>query len=155
MVIVIVFMNFGSVALASYHRTPLGELNPGVLAGIAINGSPYRCMAIPFLSPARWLGVYVKLAPNWTEETTYYGPFLLILVTVCLVVLWRRTEVRFQVAELHDPMRNERQRQAAQNADHPRRKIRAENIDRWRLVAEDLHCDRRNEKQHQADSDSF
>jgi hypothetical protein len=50
--------------------------------------------AIPFLSPARWLGAYVKLAPNWTEETTYYGPLLLILVTVCLVVLWRRIEVR-------------------------------------------------------------
>jgi hypothetical protein len=50
--------------------------------------------AIPFLSPTRWLGVYVKLAPNWTEETTFYGPLLLILVTVCLVVLWRRTEVR-------------------------------------------------------------
>ncbi len=50
--------------------------------------------AIPFLSPARWLGTYVKLAPNWTEETTFYGPLLLILVTVCLVVLWRRTEVR-------------------------------------------------------------
>jgi hypothetical protein len=65
-----------------------------------------------------------------------------------------RTDVRLQVTRLHNPMRDQGQRQAAQDADHPRGKIRAENIDRWRVVAEDLRCDKRNEKQHQAGGDS-
>ena len=42
---------------------------------------------------------------------------------------WRRTEVGFQVADLQDPMGNQRQRQSANNADHPCRKIGAEKID--------------------------
>ena len=42
---------------------------------------------------------------------------------------WRRTEVGFQVADLQDPMGNQRQRQSANNTDHPCRKIGAEKID--------------------------
>src|SRR3954451_11987371 len=41
-----------------------------------------------------------------------------------------RTEISFQVANLQDPVGNERQRQPAQDADHPGRKVRAEDIDR-------------------------
>ena len=50
-------------------------------------------------------------------------------------------------------MRDESQRQSAHNADHPGRKIRAENIDSWRVVAEDPHCEKCNEKQHKAGDD--
>ena len=37
---------------------------------------------------------WVKLAPNWTEETTFFGVPLLVLTVVCFVVLWRRRVVR-------------------------------------------------------------
>jgi hypothetical protein len=50
--------------------------------------------AIPYLSQARRLGLWVRLAPNFTEETTYFGPLLLILIVVCFAVLWRRIAVR-------------------------------------------------------------
>src|SRR6266496_681126 len=42
----------------------------------------------------------------------------------------RRTEVRFQLAHLNNPMSDERQRQSADNADHPCRKIGTDDIDR-------------------------
>jgi hypothetical protein len=42
-----------------------------------------------------------------------------------------RTEVWLQMADLNDPMRNERQGQSADDADHPCRKVRAKNIDGW------------------------
>src|SRR6266403_3890114 len=61
----------------------------------------------------------------------------------------RRTNVRFQVARLDNPMRDESQRQSAHNTDHPGRKIGTENVDGRRVMAEELHCDKRNEKQHQ------
>jgi hypothetical protein len=50
--------------------------------------------AFPYLSPGRLLGLWTKLAPNPTEETTFFGPLLLVLVIVCLVVLRRRRVVR-------------------------------------------------------------
>lgn len=50
--------------------------------------------AFPFLSLARLAGLWTKVAPNFTEETTFFGPALLILIVVCVVVLWRRVEVR-------------------------------------------------------------
>jgi len=50
--------------------------------------------AVPYLSPGRLLGLWVKLAPNWTEETTFFGVPLLVLTVVCFVVLWRRRVVR-------------------------------------------------------------
>ena len=50
--------------------------------------------AIPYLSEARRLGVWVRLAPNFTEETTFFGPLLLTLILVCFVVLWRRPVIR-------------------------------------------------------------
>src|ERR1044072_4498841 len=42
----------------------------------------------------------------------------------------RRTDVRFQVSLLDDPMGDKCQRQPAQNADHPRWEVRAENVHR-------------------------
>ena len=53
----------------------------------------------------------------------------------------RRTNVRFQVAHLDNPMRDERERQSADDADHPRRKIGTENVDGRRMVTEKLHSD--------------
>ncbi len=50
--------------------------------------------ALPYLSPGRFLGLWVKLAPNWSEETTFFGPALLVLTVACFVVLWRRRVVR-------------------------------------------------------------
>src|SRR6266480_278361 len=40
----------------------------------------------------------------------------------------RRTNVRFQFANLNDPVRDEGQSKAAQDTDHPGRKIGTENI---------------------------
>jgi hypothetical protein len=51
-------------------------------------------VSFPFLSPARWLGLWHQIAPNYTEETTFFGPALLVLAVVCAVALWRRPEVR-------------------------------------------------------------
>jgi hypothetical protein len=48
----------------------------------------------PYLSVGRFTGLWSKLAPNFTEETTFFGPLLLALVVACAVALWRRTEVR-------------------------------------------------------------
>ncbi len=48
----------------------------------------------PYLSVGRFTGLWSKLAPNFTEETTFFGPVLLALVVTCAVVLWRRAEVR-------------------------------------------------------------
>ncbi len=45
--------------------------------------------AIPNLSLGRLLGLWVKLAPNVSEETTFFGPLLLVLAVACIVVLWR------------------------------------------------------------------
>ena len=52
----------------------------------------------------------------------------------------RWTDVRFQVADLDDPMGDKCQRQPAQNADHPRWEVRTENVDRRRMMAG--HADR-------------
>lgn len=50
--------------------------------------------ALPYLSVGRLVGPWGHLAPNLSEETTFWGPALLVLVIVCLVVLWRRPNVR-------------------------------------------------------------
>jgi hypothetical protein len=50
--------------------------------------------ALPYLSVGRLVGPWGHLAPNLSEETTFYGPALLVLAIVCLVVLWRNTTVR-------------------------------------------------------------
>ena len=50
--------------------------------------------ALPYLSPGRLLGLWTKLAPNPTEETTFFGPLLLGLIVGCFVVLWKRRIVR-------------------------------------------------------------
>src|SRR5947208_16803074 len=42
----------------------------------------------------------------------------------------RRTNVRFQFANLNNPVRDEGQRKAAQDTNHPGRKIGTENINR-------------------------
>ncbi|MFI5933247.1 DUF2079 domain-containing protein [Actinoplanes sp. NPDC051494] len=44
----------------------------------------------PNLSIAGWLGLGTDIAPNPTEETSYFGLFLMILVPVGIVTLWRR-----------------------------------------------------------------
>lgn len=48
----------------------------------------------PYLSLARLAGLWHTWAPNFTEETTYFGVPLLILAVCCFAVLWRRPEVR-------------------------------------------------------------
>ena len=50
--------------------------------------------ALPYLAPGRPFGLWARLAPNLSEETTFFGPLLLILVVICFAVLWRRTVVR-------------------------------------------------------------
>jgi hypothetical protein len=50
--------------------------------------------ALPYLSVGRLVGPWGHLAPNFSEETTFYGPALLVLAIVCLAVLWRRPNVR-------------------------------------------------------------
>jgi hypothetical protein len=50
--------------------------------------------AFPYLSLARLAGLWHSLAPNYTEETTFFGPLLLILAVVCAAVMWRRPVVR-------------------------------------------------------------
>jgi hypothetical protein len=47
-----------------------------------------------YLSLARLVGLYNSFAPNFTEQTTFFGIPLLILAVWCAVVLWRRREVR-------------------------------------------------------------
>jgi hypothetical protein len=51
-------------------------------------------VAFPYLSLARLAGLWWNLAPNFTEETTFFGPLLLILAVACVVLLWRRPVVR-------------------------------------------------------------
>jgi hypothetical protein len=51
-------------------------------------------VALPYLSPGRLLGLWTKLAPNPTEETTFFGPLLLALIVVCFVVLRRHHMTR-------------------------------------------------------------
>jgi len=48
----------------------------------------------PYLSLARLAGLWHTYAPNFTEETTFFGIPLLILAVCCFVVLWRRPEIR-------------------------------------------------------------
>ena len=48
--------------------------------------------AFPDRSIAGWLGFTKQLAPNPTEETTFFGLPLLLLVVVAFVVLWRRAD---------------------------------------------------------------
>ena len=50
--------------------------------------------ALPYLSLGRLVGPWGRLAPNWSEETTFFGPALLVLALVCLGVLWRNRGVR-------------------------------------------------------------
>jgi hypothetical protein len=50
--------------------------------------------AIPYLSPGRLVGLWVKLAPNLSEETTFFGVPLLAMTLACFVVFWRRRVVR-------------------------------------------------------------
>src|SRR3954469_15443511 len=51
----------------------------------------------------------------------------------------RRTNVRFQVAYLNDPVRDEGQRKAAQDTNHPGREIGTKNIDRRRMMTGNTH----------------
>ena len=50
--------------------------------------------SFPYLSLARLAGLWHTYAPNYTEETSFFGVPLLILAVWCGVVLWRRPEVR-------------------------------------------------------------
>lgn len=45
--------------------------------------------AYPARSLAGWLGLDTRLAPNPTEETTFFGVPLLVLFAVCFAMLWR------------------------------------------------------------------
>ncbi len=48
----------------------------------------------PQRSIAGWLGLNTHLAPNPTEENSFFGVPLLILVIAAFVLLWKRTEVK-------------------------------------------------------------
>ncbi len=48
----------------------------------------------PERSLAGWLGLNTDLAPNPTEENSFFGVPLLILVIAAFVLLWKRTEVK-------------------------------------------------------------
>jgi hypothetical protein len=48
----------------------------------------------PERSVAGWLGLNTHLAPNPTEENSFFGIPLLALVIVAFVLLWKRTEVK-------------------------------------------------------------
>jgi hypothetical protein len=50
--------------------------------------------ALPYLSVGRLVGPWGHLAPNFSEETTFFGPALLVLAIVCLMVLWHHRTVR-------------------------------------------------------------
>jgi hypothetical protein len=51
--------------------------------------------AFPYLSVARVAGLWRNnLAPNYTEETAFFGPVLVVLSVLCAVRMWRRVEVR-------------------------------------------------------------
>lgn len=50
--------------------------------------------AWPERSVAGWLGLNANLAPNPTEENSFFGLPLLVLVLVAFVLLWKRTEVK-------------------------------------------------------------
>jgi hypothetical protein len=67
----------------------------------------------------------------------------------------RRTNVRFEIANLNDPMRDQCKRQSAQDADHPGRKIRAENIDRQRMVIGSPRRDEKKNDNHETSGDKF
>ncbi|HET8658763.1 MAG TPA: DUF2079 domain-containing protein [Micromonosporaceae bacterium] len=47
--------------------------------------------AYPQRSVAGWLGLDTPLAPNPTEETSFFGVPLLVLFAVCFALLWART----------------------------------------------------------------
>lgn len=48
----------------------------------------------PERSIAGWLGLNTHLAPNPTEENSFFGLPLLVLAVAAFVLLWRRTEVK-------------------------------------------------------------
>jgi hypothetical protein len=48
----------------------------------------------PERSLAGWLGLNTHLAPNPTEENSFFGVPLIVLTIIAFVVLWRRTEVK-------------------------------------------------------------
>jgi hypothetical protein len=51
--------------------------------------------AFAHLSLGRLAGLWRQhLAPNYTEETAFFGPLLFVLVIACIVRMWRRVEVR-------------------------------------------------------------
>ncbi len=66
-----------------------------------------------------------------------------------------RTDVRLQVTHLNNPMRDEGQRKAAQDTNHPGREIRAENIDGRRMVTEDAHREKSENDNRGADADKI
>lgn len=67
----------------------------------------------------------------------------------------RGTQVWLQIPRLGDPMGDECQGQPAQDADHPRREVRAENIDRWRMITGELQREKGEDEQHQSGSYKF
>ncbi len=50
--------------------------------------------AYPYDSLARLAGLWMKLAPNYTEETTFFGPAALILLVGCSLLLRRCSWIR-------------------------------------------------------------
>jgi hypothetical protein len=50
--------------------------------------------AFPYDSVAGRAGLWIKLAPNFTEETTFFGPVLVLLLLACVWVLRRQAWVR-------------------------------------------------------------
>jgi hypothetical protein len=89
----------GVAAVALAYPLWLQFAGPGRYHGIGFDQRVHSedlasYAAYPYLSVARLLGLWTKLAPNFTEETTFLGPPLLLLVILSAVALRRRVEVR-------------------------------------------------------------
>jgi hypothetical protein len=69
---------------------------PGTFRGTGFNQAYYAenigaYLEYPTRSVAGWLGLGSGLAPNPTEETSFFGWPLMLLVVVALVMVWRRS----------------------------------------------------------------
>src|ERR1043166_4003544 len=67
----------------------------------------------------------------------------------------RRTDVRFQVLHLDEPVRDKCQRQPAQKTNHPSREVRAKNVDRRRMMAGDPNRDPTKNDNYEAERGKF
>jgi hypothetical protein len=89
----------GVAAVGLAYPLYLQFLGPGRYHGIGFDQKIHSENLVSYgsysyLSLARLVGLWNSFAPNFTEETSFFGVPLLILAVCCAVVLWRRVEVR-------------------------------------------------------------